>query len=233
MDASQSVGSHIARMLPAAGAGTLRRLERAAKQRTFVRRDLLHARGIQIPPFVMLSGHVMARRVAETGQVRAALIAGPGYLGGTRSISDPDGEALYELVALTDGTWATWDPRFVRELALQDAGLAVGLLDLSSDFAVVLNMRLDERSFENARQRLAAILTRYGKVIFDTPHPVAQRADLAAMIGTSRVMMYRALRELEAAGLVVRQRSGGINILDEERLAGLVTVAPPDGAPAL
>jgi len=233
MDASQSVGSHIARMLPAAGAGTLRRLERAAKQRTFVRRDLLHARGIQIPPFVMLSGHVMARRVAETGQVRAALIAGPGYLGGTRSISDPDGEALYELVALTDGTWATWDPRFVRELALQDAGLAVGLLDQSSDFAVVLNMRLDERSFENARQRLAAILTRYGKVIFDTPHPVAQRADLAAMIGTSRVMMYRALRELEAAGLVVRQRSGGINILDEERLAGLVTVAPPDGAPAL
>ena len=233
MDASQSVGSHIARMLPAAGAGTLRRLERAARQRTFVRRDLLHARGIQLPPFVMLSGHVMARRVAETGQVRAALIAGPGYLGGTRSISDPDGEALYELVALTDGTWATWDPRFVRELALQDAGLAVGLLDLSSDFAVVLNMRLDERSFENARQRLAAILTRYGKVIFDTPHPVAQRADLAAMIGTSRVMMYRALRELEAAGLVIRQRSGGINILDEERLAGLVTVAPPDGAPAL
>ncbi len=121
----------------------------------------------------------------------------------------------------------------MRELALQDAGLAVGLLDGSSDFAVVLNMRLDERSFENARQRLAAILTRYGKAIFDTPHPVAQRADLAAMIGTSRVMMYRALRELEADGLVKRQRGGGINILDEERLAQLVTVAPPAGAPAL
>jgi Mn-dependent DtxR family transcriptional regulator len=94
-------------------------------------------------------------------------------------------------------------------------------------------MRLDERSFENARQRLAVILTRYGKVIFDTPHPVAQRADLAAMIGTSRVMMYRALRELEAEGLVNRQRGGGINVLDEERLAGIVTVAPPDDAPAL
>jgi CRP-like cAMP-binding protein len=233
LDTTQSVGSLIGRILPAAGTGTLRRLERAAQQRTFMRRDLLHARGIQLPPFVMLEGHVMARRVAETGQVRAALIAGPGYLGGTRSISDPDGEALYELVALTDGTWATWDPRFVRELALQDAGLAVGLLDQSSDFAAVLNMRLDERSFENARQRLAVILTRYGKVIFDTPHPAAQRADLAAMIGTSRVMMYRALRELEAAGLVSRQRAGGINVLDEEGLAGLVTVAAPEGAPAL
>jgi CRP-like cAMP-binding protein len=221
------------RILPAAGAGTLRRLERGAQQHVFLRRDLLHARGSQLPPFVILGGHVMARRIAETGQVRAALIAGPGYLGGTRSISDPDGEALYELVALTDGTWATWDPRFVRELALQDAGLAVGLLDQSSEFAAVLNMRLDERSFENARQRLAVILTRYGKVIFDTPHPVAQRADLAAMIGTSRVMMYRALRELEAEGLVSRQRGGGINVLDEERLAGLVTVAPPEGAPAL
>jgi DNA-binding GntR family transcriptional regulator len=46
-------------------------------------------------------------------------------------------------------------------------------------------------------------------------------------------MMYRALSELEADGLVKRERTGGIKILDEERLAGLVTVAAPDGAPAL
>ena len=233
MLATESVGSHLARLLPDAGAGTLRRLELASQQQTFRRHDLLHARGIQLPPFVLLDGHTLIRRVAETGQVRAALIAGPGYLGGLRSISDPAGEALYELVALTDGIWVTWDPRVVRELAHQDAGLAVGLLDQSSDFAVVLDMRLDERSFENARQRLAAILTRYGEVIFDTPHPVAQRADLAAMIGTSRGMMYRALRGLEHDGLVKRQRTGGINILDHERLARLVAVAPPAGAPAL
>jgi len=37
--------------------------------------------------------------------------------------------------------------------------------------------------------------------------------------------MGRALRDLEADGLVERQRGGGIRILDEERLAGLVTVA--------
>jgi CRP-like cAMP-binding protein len=233
MGAIESVGSHIARLLSSANPSILRRLEQAAQQQTFSRRDLLHARGVQLPPFILLDGHVMTRRVAETGQVRAALIAGAGYLGGIRSISEPDAEALYELIALTDGRWATWDPRFVRELALRDAGLAVSLLDHSSDFSVVLTMRLDERSFENARQRLAAILTRYGKKIFDTPHPVAQRADLAAMIGASRVMMYRALRELEAEGLVERQRSGGINILDEKRLAELVTVAPPVGAPAL
>jgi CRP-like cAMP-binding protein len=233
MGAIEAVGSHVARLLPDAHASTLRRLERAAQQQTFARRDLLHARGIQLPPFVVLTGHVMARRVAETGQVYAALIAGPGYLGGLRSISDPDAEALYEMVALTDGTWATWDPRVVRGLARRDAGLAIDLLDQSSDFALVLNVRLDERSFETARQRLAAILTRYGKAIFDTPHPVAQRSDLAAMIGSSRVMMYRALRELEADGLVERQRTGGINILDEERLARLITVAPPDGTPAL
>ena len=233
MGAIESVGSHLARLLPGADAGTLRRLEGAVHEKTFRRRDVLHAKGSQLPPLVILDGHVMTRRVAETGQVRAALIGGPGYFGGLRSISEPDGEPFYELVALTDGTWATWDPGFVRGLALKDAGLAVGFLDLSSDFTMVLNVRLDERSFETARQRMAAVLTRYGKVIFDTPHPVARRADLAAMIGTSRVMMYRALRELEAEGLIERQRSGGVNILDEERLAGLVTVAPPDGAPDL
>ena len=233
MSAIESVGAHVARLLPSAAASTLRHLERAARRQAYCRRDVLHARGIQLPPFVLLDGHVIARRTVETGQVYAALIAGPGYLGGLRSISDPDAEALYELVALSDGTWATWDPGFMRELALRDAGLAVGLLDLSSDLAVVLNVRLDERSFENARQRMAAILLRYGKVIFDTPHPVAQRADLAAMIGTSRVMMYRTLRGLEADGLLERQRGGGINILDEEGLARLVAVAAPDGAPAL
>src|SRR5487761_2441666 len=233
MGAVEAVGSHLARLLPGADAGTVRRLERGAQLQAFGRRDVLHARGIPMPPFVVLAGHVMDRRVAETGQVRAALIAGPGYLGGLRAISDPDGEALYELVALTDGTWATWDPGFGRGLALEDSGLAVDLLDLSADRMAVLHMRLDERSFETARQRMAAILTTYGKVIFDTPHPVAQRADLAAMIGTSRVMMYRALREMEVDGLVKRERGGGIRILDAEGLAGLVTVAPPDGAPAL
>ena len=228
-----SVAAHLSRLLPDADSSTLRNLEQAAKQQAFGRRDLLHARGMQLPPFVLIDGHVMTRRVAETGQVRAALIAGPGYLGGIRSISDPDAAALYELIALTDGIWATWDPRFLRELALEDGGLAVGLLDHSADFAVVLTMRLDERSFENARQRLAVILMRYGRAIFDTSRPVAQRADLAAMIGTSRVMMYRALLELEADGLIKRESSGGIKILDEERLARLVTVAPPEHAPAL
>jgi hypothetical protein len=173
MGAIESVGFHLGRLLPGADASTLRRLEGGARRQTFGSRDLLHARGIPLPLFVVLDGHVMTRRVAETGQVYGALIAGPGYLGGLRSISDPDGEALYELMALSDGTWATWDPQFVRGLARQDAELAVGLLDLSSDFAVVLNVRLDERSFENVRQRMAAILTRYGKAIFDTPHPVA------------------------------------------------------------
>lgn len=233
MGTIESVGTHLARLLPRADASTVARLEDAARRQTFGRRDVLHARRIQLPPFILLDGHVMYRRVVETGQVRAALIAGPGYFGGLRSISDPDADALYELVALTDGTWATWGPRFVRELALRDAELAVGLLDLSSDFAVTLNVRLDEQSFANARQRMAAILTRYGEVIFDTPHPVAQRADLAAMIGTSRVMMYRTLRGLEADGLVKRHHGGGISIVDHERLARLVEVAAPDEAPTL
>src|ERR1035437_3419777 len=127
MGATESVGTHLARLLPNADASTLRSLERAAQQQTFSSRDLLHASGIQMLPFLMLDGHVIARRVAETGQVYGALIAGPGYFGGLRSISDPDSEALFELVALSDGTWATWEPRFVRRLALRDAGLAVGL----------------------------------------------------------------------------------------------------------
>jgi CRP-like cAMP-binding protein len=229
----EAVGTHVERLLPNTRVSTRRELQAASRRRRFGRRDLLHSRGIQLFPFVVLEGHIMARRVAETGQVYASLIAGPGYFGGVHSISDPGADAIYELIAMGEGAWATWDPTFVRKLALKDAGLAVDLLDHSTDFTVVLNMRLDERTFESARQRMAAILTRYGSTIFDTAHPVAERSDLAAMIGTSRVMMYRALRELEAEGLVERERGGGIRILDETRLAHLVTVAAPEGAPAL
>lgn len=230
MPAMESGGSLMAHLLPDADERTVRHLEHAARRQSFGRREVLHARGLQLPPFVVVDGHVMYRRVVETGDVRAALIAGPGYFGGLRSISDPDTDALYELVALTDGTWATWDPRLLRELALGDGGLAVGLLDLAAEFAVVLNARLDERSFASARQRMAAILLRYGKAIFDTRHPVAQRADLAALIGTSRVMMYRTLAGLEADGLVEREKGGGIRVLDEDGLLRLVEVGRPDAA---
>ena len=233
MGANEMLGSHLARLLPHAGAKTIHRLEQTARHQEFARRDVLYARGMHVPPFVLLDGHVMYRRVVETGQVRAALIAGPGYMGGLRSISSRGADALYELVALTDGTWATWDPQLVRELALTDASLAVDLLDLLSEFALVLNVRLDERSFASARQRMAAILTRYGDAIFDTGRPVAQRGDLAAMIGTSRVMMYRTLRGLEADGLVKRHRGGGISIVDRAALEALVEVAAPDEAPPL
>jgi hypothetical protein len=228
----ESIGTNLARLFPSARADTVRGLERGARVRSFGRRDRLHSRGMQLPPFVLLDGHVMYRRVVETGQVRAALIADPGFFGGLRSISDPEQDALYELVGLDEGRWATWDPHLVRELALGDAGLAVDLLDHWADFNLVLNVRLDERAFGDARQRMAAILTRYGDVIFDTAHPVAQRADLAAMIGTSRVMMYRTLQGLEADGLVKRHRGGGISIVDAERLGQLVEVALPEASPA-
>jgi hypothetical protein len=229
----ESAGRHLARLMPKIHPKTLGQLEAAARQQPFRRRDVLHARGMQLPPFVLMAGHVMYRRVVETGQVRAALIGGPGFFGGLRSISDPTAEPLYELVALTDGRWATWDPRLMRELALEDANLAVGLLDQLAAFAMVLTVRLDQQSFATARQRMAAILTRYGEEIFDTSRPVARRADLAAMIGTSLVIMYRTLRGLEEEGLVKRHRGGGISIVDRDRLAELVEVAAPEGAPAL
>lgn len=227
------VAPHLARLLPAANDSTTCSLEQRARRQSFRRRDVLHARGLQLPPFVVVEGHVMYRRVVETGQVRAAMIVSEGHLGGLRSISDPDADALYELVALTDGVWATWDPRSLRELALQDSGLAVGLLDVAAEFSLVLDVRLDEQAFSTARQRMASILLRYGASIFDTPRPVAQRSDLAAMIGASRVMMYRTLRSLEAEGLVIRERSGGIKVVDEQGLSALVDVFQPVGAPPL
>ena len=57
MGTVQPVRSQLARLLPGANAGTLRRLEHATHEKTFCRRDVLHARGSQLPPFVVLDGH--------------------------------------------------------------------------------------------------------------------------------------------------------------------------------
>ena len=228
----EPVRSQLVKLLPEANLGSISSLATSARHQVFRKRQVLVQVGAQIDLSLVLDGYVIARRLAETGQVYGALIAGPGYFAVPRSISDPADDSPYQLVALTSGSLATWDPQSVRTLALGDPGLAVNLLDRSWDFTLTLTARLDERTLENARQRLAAILTRYGKPVFDTPHPAAQRADLAAMIGTSEVMMYRALRELEAEGLILRESTGGIRIVDEERLQTLIAVAPPGGAPA-
>src|SRR4026208_1611833 len=77
--AIETVGIHVARLFPNADATTLHQLEAASQARPFGRRDALHSRPIHARPSVVLDGHIMARRVAETGQVHAALIAGAGY----------------------------------------------------------------------------------------------------------------------------------------------------------
>ena len=62
------------------------------------------------------------------------------------------------------------------------------------------NLRLDKRSFETAHQRMAAILIRYGKVIFDTPHPVVRRARTADDGGTNRPHLPDTRREAKRSG---------------------------------
>ena len=64
-------------------------------------------------------------------------------------------------------------------------GRVEGILMDDYDLAMTLNVRLDAQSFASARQRMAAILTRYGEAIFDTPHPVAQRDEL--LLGRTRL----------------------------------------------
>jgi len=56
-----------------------------------------HGGSRSLPLSCSTAQHPWIAASRETGQVYAALIAGPGYLGGLRSISDPRAEAFYEL----------------------------------------------------------------------------------------------------------------------------------------
>ena len=80
---------------------------------------------------------------------------------------------------------------------------------------------------------LLALAERHGRRVPDVPDGVdigvpLTQAELGALIGAREVSVQRALRELEASGLVRRGRRRVI-ILDHERLAGFAADAGPGG----
>ena len=83
--------------------------------------------------------------------------------------------------------------------------------------------RLDQATFEDARERLATVLLEYERFLVGLD-PVLTRAELAGLIGASREMLGHVFRDFEARG-IVRRTGRRIDILDRGALVDVLREA--------
>jgi len=194
---------------------TLAELALVARTSRFAARDTLVHQGEHLRVAVLLQGWVAVRRTSPDGRGFTLFLMRPREVLGLRSVSRP-GHSMFDLVALTPGRISMLPGAEVRRLAEEDASLAVRLFDLDVERSEFTAHRLDEATFDGARKRLATVLLSY-EPLLTAPSPIVSRADLAGLIGTSREMLGRVIRVLEADGVISRE-GRRIAIRDRARL---------------
>lgn len=107
------------------------------------------------------------------------------------------------MFALTDAVVASWRGRDVRHLVENDRALAADVIDRLAMFLNILTEELDGFLHQDARRRVIRVLARHRDLFF-SDSPVLSRRHLPGLVGTSREMTGRVLRELEREGAVAR-----------------------------
>jgi CRP/FNR family transcriptional regulator, anaerobic regulatory protein len=171
--------------------------------------------GERIPLTLVLEGFAASRRTTVDGQQLITAVVAPGELYGLIGIAGSFAAA--ELTALTDCVVAAWPGPAVRELTAADADLALDLIDRLATLLTVTTERLDGFLHQGARRRVLRVLARYRDLFFADP-PILTRAQLPALVGTSREMTSRVLRGLEREGTIARVGRTRLMLLDPSGL---------------
>jgi CRP-like cAMP-binding protein len=205
----------VERALPGCSLETYRLLVETARI-TVVRPDeLIFRQGERIPLTAMVRGYGAFRRTTVDGQVLMVDIARPGDLFGYSSIAGT--HTPVDLVALTDGDVVLWKGADVRRIAASDSTLALNVIDRMAQFLGSLTERLDGFLHQDARRRVLRVLSRHRHLFFADP-AILSRSHLPGLVGTSREMTGRVLRELEREGTLARVGRTGLRLLRPELL---------------
>jgi CRP/FNR family transcriptional regulator, cyclic AMP receptor protein len=170
---------------------------------------------------VIRRGHVAVRQWTRFGDVVTLTVLGPDQLFGELGAVTPDGQRAATVIALDlTETWS-WDRRELTALRRAHPAVDAALVALLTARIHDLTTHLTEALFESAEtrvlRRLLAVCDLYGGRTAGTVVPLTQD-DLASMAGTTRSTANRALRSLEADGIVELSR-GRITIRDADALA--------------
>lgn len=205
----------IASAIPNARPDTHLTLAQAARMRSLAPKDVISFQGEPILLTLVLDGYASFRRTTADGRQLVLGVATRGDMFGYSSISAR--RAGVDIVALTDARVAVWPGHQLRKLTTDDLGLATDAIDGMADFIVDITERLDGFIHQNSRQRVVRVLARYSDLFFGEP-AVLSRSHLPSLVGTSREMTSRVIRQLEREGMVARVGRNGLQLLAPARL---------------
>jgi CRP/FNR family cyclic AMP-dependent transcriptional regulator len=223
----QTVAEVLDETFPGARPETRRALISIADVRAFRARQTVVAQGDDTHFGLVLEGHLAFRRTTVDGRELMPLIVSRGDLGPALPIAGRPSSV--ELLGLSPGRIALWSSNDVQTLAARDAGFAFALLEHVLLAIEEVVERMDGLLYQNAQRRVARVLDQHAEIIFGD-QAVITRSYLPALIGTSREMTGRVLRQLESDGVVERIGRGRLRLLDGARLAR--TAAPSRDAGA-
>lgn len=209
----------VARALPRASHESHRLLAGSAQRRTLDPDGIAFRQGDPIPFTLLLRGHAAFRRTTAEGRELVLGIAPPGLLFGFSSISGS--LASVDLVAVTPMTIAVWPGDEVRRLVPGDPGLTLDVVDGMARYIVNITDRFDGFIHQQARRRVVRVLADHEDLFFGQP-PVLSRVHLPGLVGTSREMTGRVVRQLEREGMIARVGRRGLRLVSPERLHAAV-----------
>jgi CRP-like cAMP-binding protein len=186
-----------------------------ARVRQVAPKELIFRQGDAIPIVLVIDGHGAFRRTTPDGRQLVLGLATRGFMFGFSGLSVPNSRA--DFIALTDGHVALWAADHLRTLTDRDPRLALEVIERMGQFIAGLTERLDGFLHQDARRRVLRILAQYEGIFFGDS-AVLTRANLPSLVGTSREMTGRVLRELELDGVILRVGRTGLRLLSPERL---------------
>jgi len=210
---------------PTSSGTTQRALLFRAEIRTFRGKQTVVDQGEDTRIGLILDGHIGFRRTTVDGREVMPRIGSRGDMAPFMPIAGRP--STTEGVALTPSCVAFWPAGDVLGLAAGDAGFAVDILQHVMIVFEEVVERMDGLLYQNARRRVARVLDQHSDILFGE-EAVVTRAYLPALVGTSREMTGRVLRQLESEGVVQRIGRDRLRLLDATGLAR-TAAAPSSG----
>jgi CRP-like cAMP-binding protein len=201
--------------LPGCRLDIITKLSESARLWTAQPRDTIYRQGEPVPLTLILSGYGISERTMTDGQQILSGVAPAGVLFGFSGIAGT--LSSIELIAVTECDVAQWSGTSIRPLVASDPAFALAAIDSMATSLHQVMQRLEGFVHQDARRRVIRILARHQDLFFGEP-AVLTRTHLPGLVGTSREMTGRVLRQLEREGLVARVGRVGLRLLRPDLL---------------
>jgi CRP/FNR family transcriptional regulator, cyclic AMP receptor protein len=205
----------LAHSLPGCRPETIVTLVETARLRSVHPGDSIYQQGEPVPLTLIVRGYGAARRTTASGQEIVSGVAPAGELFGWSGLAAEPSSV--QLLALTDCDVAQWPGPAIRALAAADPALAFAAIDSMATSLHATVERIEGFLRQDATRRVLRVLARHRELFFAEP-PVLNRTHLPGLVGTSREMTGRVLRQLEREGTIERFGRTGLRLLRPDRL---------------